>query len=244
MPVGGLLATMELGIMAKSPYFRWVGLVVLCGALIAPASAQTPTPSKPAAQTPAPSQPATQTPTPSQPASAKAREPVPVGVVTPPGYLIGADDQLAIRFWGDTQLSTDVVVRSDGRISVPLLNDVPAAGLTPEQLGDALEKAASKYITEPDATVIVKEIRSRKVYVIGQGVTRSGTVALNTEMNVLQVLAAAGGLLEYADKGGIVIIRNEDGKERRFKFNFSDVVKGKNLKQNILLQPGDTVVVN
>jgi len=125
-----------------------------------------------------------------------------------------------------------------------LLNDVHAAGLTPEQLSDALEKAASKFVTEPDATVIVREIRSRKVYVIGQGVAHAGVVTINADMNVLQVLATAGGLLEYADKENILILRNEGGREQRFKFNFDEVVKGKNVKQNILLRPGDTVVVN
>jgi polysaccharide export outer membrane protein len=167
----------------------------------------------------------------------------PVGITPPTGYVIGADDLLSIRFWADAQLSADVVVRPDGKISVPLLNDVQAAGLTPEQLNAVLEKAASKYIAEPDATVIVREVRSRKVYVLGQ-VARPNQVPLNTDMNVLQVLTAVGGLLEYADKSNIVILRLENGRERRLKFNYNDVVKGKNVQQNILLQPGDTVVVN
>jgi polysaccharide biosynthesis/export protein len=168
---------------------------------------------------------------------------LPAAVIPPVGYVIGADDMLTIRFWADTQLSSDVVVRPDGKISVPLLNDVQAAGLTPEQLNDALEKAASKFIAEPDATVIVREIRSRKVYVLGQ-VGKPGTVPLNGDMNVLQLLAAAGGVLEFADKSGITIIRSEGGKESRFKFNYNDVIRGKNMQQNIRLQPGDTVVVN
>jgi len=168
---------------------------------------------------------------------------LPAGVATPPGYVIGADDLLAVRFWGDTQMSADVVVRPDGKISVPLLNDVQASGLTPEQLNAALEKAASKYIAEPDATVIVREIRSRKVYVIGQ-VQKPGPVPLNADMNVLQVISAAGGLLEYADKNNIIILRTENDRERRYKFNFNEVVKGKNPQQNILLRPSDTVLVN
>jgi polysaccharide export outer membrane protein len=180
---------------------------------------------------------------PEQTQQASAGNPAPAATVVPPGYVIGADDLLSIRFWADTQLSADVVVRPDGKISVPLLNDVQAAGLTPEQLNATLEKAASKYIAEPDATVIVREVRSRKVYVLGQ-VARPNPVALNTDMNVLQVLTAVGGLLEYADKGDIVIVRTENGRERRFKFNYNDVVKGKNTQQNILLQPGDTVIVN
>jgi len=167
----------------------------------------------------------------------------PVGVSTPPGYTIGADDQLSIRFWGDPQLSADVVVRPDGKISVPLLNDVHAAGLTPEELNQVLKKAASKYISEPEATTIVREIRSRKVFVLGQ-VAKPSPVPLNSEMTVLQVLSAAGGLLEFADKTDIVILRREDGKEKRFKFNFNEVVKGKNVQQNIVLKPNDTVLIN
>jgi polysaccharide biosynthesis/export protein len=167
----------------------------------------------------------------------------PVGVTPPQGYTIGADDQLSIRFWGDPQLSTDVVVRPDGKISVPLLNDVQAAGLTPEELNQVLEKAASKYISEPEATTIVREIRSRKVFVLGQ-VAKPSPVPLNSEMTVLQVLSAVGGLLEFADKTDIVILRRENGKEKRFKFNFNEVVKGKNVQQNIVLQPNDTVLIN
>jgi len=188
-------------------------------------------------------QPQTKPVIPEQTPQASAGNPAPAATVVPPGYVIGADDLLSIRFWSDTQLSADVVVRPDGKISIPLLNDVQAAGLTPEQLNAALEKAASKYIAEPDATVIVKEVRSRKVYVLGQ-VARPNTVTLNADMNVLQVLTAVGGLLEYADKGNIIIVRAENGRERRFKFNYNDVVKGKNVQQNILLQPGDTVIVN
>ena len=207
-----------------------MGLLVLavCTALSAPAVAQT-TQIKPAVK--------------EQAKRANADTAAPVGVTPPSGYVIGADDLLSVRFWADAQLSADVVVRPDGKISVPLLNDVQAAGLTPEQLNAALEKAASKFIAEPDATVIVREVRSRKVYVLGQ-VARPSQVPLNSDMNVLQVLTAVGGVLEYADKGGIVIVRVENGRERRFKFNYNDVVKGKNVQQNIQLQPGDTVIVN
>ena len=210
--------------------FRFVAVAVaLCTALPRPVSGQTNAQAKTANSEPV--------------QHANAGNPVPAGVTTPPGYVIGADDLLSIRFWADTQLSADVVVRTDGKISVPLLNDVQAAGLTPEQLNDALEKAASKFIAEPDATVMVREIRSRKVYVLGQ-VARPNQVPLNTDMNVLQALTVVGGLLEYADKDNIVVLRVENGRERRFKFNYNDVIKGKNVQQNILLQPGDTVVVN
>jgi polysaccharide export outer membrane protein len=221
--------------MAKVLFRRCVSVSIVCASLVASASAQTPAPPstvKPTAPAPAPATPAV------KPAAA-----VPAAAPIPPGYVIGIDDLLAVRFFGDTQLSADVVVRPDGKISLALLNDVQAAGFTPEQLGDVLEKAASKYINEPDATVIVREVRSRKVYVIGQ-VAKPSPVVLNTDMNVLQALTEVGGLLEYADKSNIVIVRPENGKERRFKFNYKEVTKGKNPQQNILLKPGDTILVN
>ena len=133
-------------------------------------------------------------------------------------------------------------MRPDGKISLPMLNDVPAAGMTPEQLAAAVEKAATKFVRDPGATVIVKEIRSRKVYVIGE-VAKPGTFPLASEMNVLQIIAEAGGFLEHANKGDVVIVRNENGQERRFKFNYNDVVRGKNVAQNIRLLPGDTIIV-
>jgi polysaccharide export outer membrane protein len=167
-----------------------------------------------------------------------------VAASTAPGYVVGVDDLLSIRFWADTQLSADVVVRPDGKISLPLLNDVQAAGLTPVQLGESLEQAAAKFITDPDATVIVREIRSRKIFVMGQGIAKQGTVPLNGEMTVLQAIAMAGGLLEYAKKDDITILRSENGQEKRFKFKYGDVTKGKNMKQNIILQPNDTILVN
>jgi len=165
------------------------------------------------------------------------------GVVPPVGYVIGADDMLTIRFWGDAQMSVDAIVRPDGKISLPLINDVQAAGLTPTQLNVALEAAASKFIAEPSATVIVREIRSRKVYVLGQ-VAKPTPLTLNKDMTVLQALSEVGGLLEYSDKKNIIILRTEDGRERRLKFNYNDVIEGKNSQQNILLKPGDTIVVN
>lgn len=160
----------------------------------------------------------------------------------PPGYVIGVGDVLTIVFWRERDMSADVVVRPDGKISLPLLNDVPAEGYTPEKLGTALAQLAAKFVADPNATVIVREIRSRNVFVVGQ-VTRPGSYQLVNDLNVLQVLALAGGLLEYADKDNIVIIRSEDGRERRFKFNYDQVVDGKKVQQNVRVQPGDTIVV-
>jgi polysaccharide biosynthesis/export protein len=177
---------------------------------------------------------------------AKPRTGTDGGAATPPvlpkGYVIGPEDLLSVVVWREKDLSGDVVVRPDGKISLPLLNDIQAAGLTPEQLAQIVEKAAAKYVTDSDATVIVREIRSRKVYVLGE-VVKPGSVPLTSEMNVLQLIASVGGLLEYADKGNITIVRKENGRERRMKFNYNDVVNGRNLQQNILLQPDDMVLV-
>jgi polysaccharide export outer membrane protein len=162
--------------------------------------------------------------------------------VVPAGYVIGADDALSIVFWRDKDMSAEVVVRPDGKISLPLLNDIDAAGYTPDQLRERIEQAASKYIEEPNATVIVKAINSRKVYIVGS-VARPGTHALTGEMNVLQLIALAGGLLEYADSKNIMVMRKENGRDVAMKFHYDDVVRQKKLEQNITLKPGDTVVV-
>ena len=134
-------------------------------------------------------------------------------------------------------------MRPDGKISLPLLNDVQAVGYTPEELARALAGAAVKFVDDPDVTVIVKEIHSRKVYLVGQVMTPGMYSLSGGDMNVLQLLAMGGGVLEYANKKNIVITRTEERQQKRFKFNYDQVLKGKNPKQNILLEPGDTVVV-
>ena len=180
-----------------------------------------------------------------KPAASSNAKPVAAAssVALPTDYVIGVEDVLSVVFWRDKDLSADVVVRPDGKISLPMLNDVMAAGMTPEALADVVSKAATKFVRDPGATVIVKEIRSRKVYIIGE-VFKPGTIQLANEMNVLQAIGEAGGFVEGADKGDVIIVRNESGKERRFKFNYNDVVKGKNPAQNIRLVPGDTIIVH
>ena len=163
-------------------------------------------------------------------------------LVLPKDYVIGAEDVLNVVFWSAKELSVEVLVRPDGKISLPILNDVPAAGMTPEQLASAIAKAATKFVRDPSATVIVKAVNSRKVYVVGE-VARPGPFPLGSEMNVLQAIGEAGGFLETAKKGDVVIVRNENGTERRYKFNYNDVVRGKNVAQNIRLLPGDTILV-
>lgn len=230
---------------------RFIGILLLGGVLIGtagPAAAQQTQQTQPKSAQPQAAQPQTKPSTPAQPPSTSSNSTRPGapgtdGGITPPAdYVIGADDQLRIVFWRDDSLSGDVVVRPDGKISLTLLNDIQAAGLTPNQLRESLTTAAARYVTDPSVTVIVKAINSRKVYVTGQ-VNKPGPYLLNDNMTVLQMLAVAGGLQEWADASNILVMRTEHGQTKSYKFNYKDVRKGKSLQQNILLKPGDTIVV-
>jgi polysaccharide export outer membrane protein len=213
---------------------RLAALLVLGGLMHAsPLFAQA-SKSAPSQSTPAQTKPQTP-PAPTAPAQ-------PQGVPTPADYLIGSDDVLSVLFWSEKNLSSDVVVRPDGKITLPLLNDVQASGLTPEQLRKSVMDGAARFVTDPNVTIVVKTINSRKVYVTGQ-VNKPGTFPLTDSMTVLQMLALAGGLQEYADAEKVLVMRIEQGQTKSFKFNYKDVRKGKNLQQNILLKPGDTIVV-
>ena len=164
------------------------------------------------------------------------------GATMPAGYVIGADDVLSIVFWGEKDMSAEVTVRPDGKVTLPLLNDIQAAGLTPAQLRDSVTEAARKYVEVPNPTVIVKEINSRRVFITGQ-VEKSGPYPLNNSATVLQLIAMAGGLKEFANGKNISVLRSEDGRPVVYRFNYQDVVNRKRLEQNIELKPGDTVVV-
>jgi polysaccharide export outer membrane protein len=161
---------------------------------------------------------------------------------TPPGYIIGPEDQLSIVFWREKDMSADVVVRPDGKISLPLLNDVQAAGLTPPALRDQLTDAARQFIEDPNVTIVVRQINSRRVFVTGE-VAKPGPYPLNGATTVLQIIATAGGLREYADDKHIVVLRTVNGHNVTFKFNYRDVAKQKSLTQNVELKPGDTIIV-
>jgi polysaccharide export outer membrane protein len=177
------------------------------------------------------------------PAKAGATPPaIPAGVAPPPGYVIGPDDALSIVFWREKDLSADVVVRPDGMISLPLVNDIRADGQTPEQLRVALTAAASKFVEEPTVTVVVKAINSRKVFITGQ-VGKPGPYPLGGPTTVLQLIATSGGVAEYAKKDKIMVVRKENGKDVVHQFNYEEVLEGKKLQQNIELKPGDTIIV-
>lgn len=180
---------------------------------------------------------------PAPPSPAQAPAPVlPTGVAEPADYLIGADDLLTVFFWREKEMSGDVAVRPDGRISLPLINDIQAAGLTPAQLRLNITEAAGKYIDDPTVTVVVKTINSRKVFITGQ-IAKPGAYPLMAPTLVMQMITLAGGVLEYADQENIGILRSVNGKQTRLRFNYKDVARGKRLEQNIELKPGDTIVV-
>ena len=183
-------------------------------------------------------------PSPAKPSAAKppADVNIPAGVVPPADYVIGPDDVLTVVFWRDKDMSTEVAVRPDGMISLPLLNDVKAAGLTPDQLRDELTKAAEKFVEVPSVSVVVKTINSRKVFITGQ-VGKPGPYPLTAPTTVMQLIATAGGVHEFADTKNITILRTENGRQVALRFNYNDVLKRKNLKQNIELKPGDTIIV-
>src|SRR3984957_11960725 len=168
----------------------------------------------------------------------------PAGVTSPsdPDYKIGPQDVLRIDVWKENEISRITPVRPDGRISLPLLNDVQAAGLTPTQLSGVIAEGLKKYITNPQVTVGVNEINSRRVYVTGE-VTKPGAFPLQPGMTVLQALTSSGGFTQFAKIKGIYVLRTEDGKQIKHPFNYKDVVKGKQPELNILLQPGDVIVV-
>ena len=158
-------------------------------------------------------------------------------------YKIGPSDLLEIIVWREVALSrTDVLVRPDGRISLPLVDDVVAAGLTPMELKDIVAKHLRRYIEAPQVYVTVKEPRSQGCSVIGN-VQKAGRYLMLSPTNVLQALSLAGGFNEWAHKDDIVIIRGTGARQRRMPFEYSEVISGKKPEQNIRLLPGDVIVV-
>jgi polysaccharide export outer membrane protein len=183
-----------------------------------------------------------------------AQAPVPKPTVAPPSapsadsgdvaadYVIGPTDVLSIVFWGEKELSNDVTVRPDGKISLPLFNDVVAAGSTPEQLRQRLAETAKRLIKDPVVAVVVKQVNNNRVFITGQ-VARAGQYVMTGQTTVLQLIALAGGFTEFADRKHVLITRLENGIQKAFNFNYDDVVKKQDLRQNLILRVGDTVVV-
>jgi len=158
----------------------------------------------------------------------------------PEGYRIGVDDSLFISVWKEPDLSSQVTVRMDGVITLPLINDIPVVGLTPKELQDLLTEKLKPFVNEPQVTVVVREIRSRKVFVVGQ-VGKPGSYQLSGNMTLLELLAQAGGLGQFAKSESIYILRNQNGQQARLGFRYKKVLQGKD--PDILLVPGDRIVV-
>jgi polysaccharide biosynthesis/export protein len=170
--------------------------------------------------------------------SGSAKPPAPP---TSPTYVIGADDTLYVNVWKEPDLTATLPVRADGMISLPLLNDVQASGLTPMQLAASITEKLKKYVADPRVTVTVTQMNSQRVYVTGE-VSHSGAMPLTPDMTVLQALSSAG-FTQFANTKGIYVLRNENGTQKRYPVNYRKLIKGEDSASNILLKPGDTIVV-
>lgn len=165
----------------------------------------------------------------------------PAGDLPGPSYVIGPEDTLHIAVWKEPELSATLPVRSDGKISLPLVNDVTAAGLTPMQLAASLTEKLKRYVEDPRVTVVVAQMNSRKFFVTGE-VQRTGAMQLLPNMTVLQALASSG-LTQFANTKKIYVLRSVNGVQQKLPVDYKKLVKGRNMAQNVILKPGDTIVV-
>ncbi len=157
-------------------------------------------------------------------------------------FVIGNDDVLAINVWKEPDISRSIPVRSDGKISLPLVGEVQAAGLTPLKLEKDIAEKLKSYISEPEVTVMVQQVNSQKFNILGQ-VNKPGSYVIANSPTVLDALALAGGFRDFAKKKSIYVLRHGPSGEVRLAFNYKDVSEGKNMSQNVKLQPGDTIIV-
>ena len=161
--------------------------------------------------------------------------------VAGPDYVIGADDTLHVSVWKEPDLTATLPVRPDGKISLPLLNDVTAAGLTPMQLANSLTEKLKKYLADPRVTVVVTAMNSQRIYATGE-VLHTGAMNLLPNMTILQALASAG-FTQFANTKNIYVLRSVNGKQQKIPVNYKQLIKGEAIEQNIVLKPGDTIVV-
>jgi polysaccharide export outer membrane protein len=158
-------------------------------------------------------------------------------------YVIGDDDTLAINVWKETELSKSLPVRSDGKISLPLVGEIQASGRTPLQLEMDISNRLRSFITAPEVTVIVEQINSKKYNIVGY-IGRPGTYPLTLSITIMDAIAGAGGFRDFAKTKGVYILRqNADGTQTRINFNYKEFIKGKNIAQNVNLEPHDTIIV-
>jgi polysaccharide export outer membrane protein len=163
--------------------------------------------------------------------------PVPV----PASYVLGAEDIILVSVWKEPSLTGGLTIRPDGMISLPLLGDVPAAGLTPMMLGEEIARRLKKYITDPLVTVTVTGVNSKHIFLLGE-IAHIGPLALTPDMNILQAISTAGGLTPYANSKHIYILRGPQGKQQKIRFDYKKAVKNGDM-QGIVLMPGDTIYV-
>ena len=164
------------------------------------------------------------------------------GNVADEDYKIGKSDLLEINVWKEEDLTRTVRVRKDGKISLPLVDDVQAAGLTPVKLKEKIQQKLSEYIESPTVTVIVQSQESRRYYIIGE-VAKTGEYILIKDLSVLQAITNAGGFTEWADRDDILLLRRSEGREQRIEINYDAIVSGKRPEQNVQLQADDTIIV-
>jgi len=184
-----------------------------------------------------------QDPAPAQPSASvqPAEKSDTTASVAGPDYVIGPEDVLHIAVWKESDLTATLPVRPDGKISLPLLNDVQAAGLTPMQLADSLTEKLKKYVASPRVTVVVSSINSKRIFMVGE-VGHAGPLPMLPNMTVLQALSSAG-MSQFANTKKIYVMRMQNGKQEKLPVNYRKLVKGEQMEQNYILQPGDTIVV-
>ncbi|MGA2098547.1 MAG: polysaccharide biosynthesis/export family protein [Candidatus Acidiferrum sp.] len=201
---------------------RWFWLMLLLGSLTVPSFAQT------AASKPQ-----------SDDKTATVKDKLPTD---DPNYVIGPDDEVIVTVWKEPDISRTVPVRPDGKISLPLLNDVQAGGLTPMQLTAEITARLAKFISAPQVTVIVSRVTPQRIFVTGE-VARAGAYPLTPTMTILEAVSIAGGLTPFAKQSKIYVLRTENGKQSRIPVNYKEVLNGHKPEQNVVLKSGDTVVV-
>lgn len=177
----------------------------------------------------------------SNPPAADKSEPAALPQVNNATYIIGGDDMLAVHVWKEPDLTTTLPVRADGMISLPLINDIKAAGLTPMQLAADITEKLKKYLSDPHVTVTVTQMNSQRIYAMGE-VLHAGSINLLPNMTVLQALATCG-FSQFANTKGIYVLRNDNGVQKKIPVPYKKLIKGEAMDQNIVLKPGDTIVV-
>ncbi|MBV8207197.1 MAG: polysaccharide biosynthesis/export family protein [Acidobacteria bacterium] len=211
--------------------FTFASVLVLCAAA---AFAGTDSKGKPDTQ---PAKPAVPAPAAVVPAVTPAAAPA-----VAPDYQIGPEDVITVSVWKEPELSAQVAVRPDGKVSLPLLGDVQASGFTPISLGTDITERLKKFVEQPNVTVVVNQINSRRYFVMGEA-GRPGAYPLYTNITILQAISMAGGFNQFANVKGIYLMRTENGQVVKHPFNYKQVVKGNANEQNLELKPGDTIVI-